>query len=669
MSETLLEISDLCVSIGDARVLDGVGFGIASQETFALIGESGSGKSMIALAIMRLLPSAARFEAGHVGWRGRDLLDAPESAVRALRGGEIAMIFQEPMTSLNPVLTLGEQIGESLALHRQLRGKALRREAVGLLQAVGIAEASARLAEYPFRLSGGMKQRAMIAMALAGNPRLLIADEPTTALDVTVQAQVLELLREAQRRRGMGMLLITHDLGVAGIMADRIGVLYAGELVEIATREQFFSAARHPYSRKLFAALPGRSAARLMQIPGSVPQAGTRFSGCRFAQRCDLAEARCFVTVAPWVEVDAGHFARCHLLEKAFIASTETSAVTAPVVSNGGAPLLEVDQLSVEFSLSALRWFEARRTLRAVDRVSLYLHAGETLALVGESGCGKTTLGRVIAGLQAADTGSLVLRDSAEYPTDAGQRRIGRAGVQMVFQDPFASLNPRMRIDHLLEEGMVAMRVEEDARRRRGRLRELMAQVGLPEQALERYPHEFSGGQRQRIAIARALAVRPRLIVCDEPTSALDVSVQAQVVNLLRDIQQQSAVALLFITHNLVLAGYLAHRMAVMYLGRIVETGATADLLERPLHPYTQVLLAAIPRPGQAAAGVIRGEAASALHPPSGCAFHPRCPRAQTLCTHTEPSALSFAGGHIVHCHFPLTADAQAGGSVAGLTQ
>ena len=656
MTASLLEIDGLCVRIDDHPVIDGVGFSIAPKETFALLGESGSGKSMIALSILRLLPESAHFSAGRIGWRGENLLELPESAVRRLRGGEIAMIFQEPMTSLNPVLTLGLQIGETLVRHRGLRGKALRDEAAALLQAVGIADARQRLDDYPFRLSGGMKQRAMIAMALAGNPQLLIADEPTTALDVTVQAQVLALLRAEQQQRGMGMLLITHDLGVAAAVADRVGVLYAGELVEIAPRDVFFSAARHPYSRKLFAALPDRRLPRLVQIPGSVPLLGERISGCRFAARCDLVSARCRIEPPPWVTLSGGHAVRCH--EHARTAQAEATpllAASGPALRRAH-PLLEIRGLQVHFRQPSAGWGKPRRWLRAVDGVDLSLQPAETLALVGESGCGKTTLGRVVAGLQEPTAGEVVLHQTEGAGPVPHRPGRGRSGVQMVFQDPFSSLNPRMRIDRLIEEGMVALKVETEVSRQREKLVALMRQVGLPQDALERYPHEFSGGQRQRIAIARALAVAPRLIVCDEPTSALDVSVQAQVVNLLRDIQRDSGVALLFITHNLALAGYFAHRVAVMYLGGLVETGASADVLERPLHPYTAALLDAVPEIGRPLRLSLAGEAASAVEPPSGCPFHPRCPQARPLCEATSPVASQHAAEHWVWCHFPLNA-------------
>ncbi|MDR3393162.1 MAG: ABC transporter ATP-binding protein [Sulfuriferula sp.] len=660
----LLRIDGLHTRLGELRVVDGVSFSVMPHQTFALLGESGSGKSMTALSIMRLLPEVARIQAGRIDFNGRDLLKLPESAMRDVRGGEIGMIFQEPMTSLNPVLSIGEQVIETLTRHRRLHKRGAREEAATLLQAVGLPDAAKRLNVYPFQLSGGMKQRVMIAMSLAGNPSLLIADEPTTALDVTIQAQVLALLRRIQQQRGMGMLLITHDLGVVAEMADQVGVMYAGELVEIAPRAAFFDHPQHPYSLKLFAALPDRTQrdARLANIVGNVPALDSEFIGCRFAERCEFAFSRCREESPGWTTLADGHAARCHLLETAAVPKSVSVAQTIQLAVASDKVLLQVTDLAVHFPLHSGLWANRRNVIKAVDGVNLHIYQGETLALVGESGCGKTTVGKAIVQLQPATAGRILL-DGVDLSA-LGKRQLHqqRAYVQMIFQDPFSSLNPHLRVIDLLEEGMIALGVEQNAGRRSQILVGLMDQVGLPSRALQRYPHEFSGGQRQRIAIARALAVQPKLIVCDEPTSALDVSVQAQIINLLKDLQAEFNLSLLFITHNLPVADYLAQRIAVMYLGRIVETGSSEEIITRPRHPYTQALLAAVPsltRP--AAANIVNGDIISAAHPPDGCHFRMRCPLAMPICTERYPDEMQLSGTHSVRCHAVAQAERVAG--------
>ncbi|HRA81382.1 MAG TPA: ABC transporter ATP-binding protein, partial [Thauera sp.] len=576
----LLSVTGLGVVLdrGDTelRPVDGVDLTIAAGETFALLGESGCGKSMTALALTRLLPDSGRIERGEVRLGGEDLLRLPESAMRSVRGGRIGMIFQEPATSLNPVMTVGAQVAEALA-RQGIRGTQAEVEACRLLEAVGISDPARRLRDYPFQFSGGMKQRVMIAMALAGRPQLLIADEPTTALDVTIQAQVLDLLAKIQCERGMGMLLITHDLGVVARMAHRVGVMYAGEVVETGPREAFFHAPLHPYARKLFAALPGagRRGAPLDAPHGAVPALDHDFPGCRFAERCALAFDRCDDEAPAWHRIGE-QAVRCHLYEGVSTLHPQPVAGATSAAlhrARSAAPVLEVRDLSVHFPV---RKGLLRRTVghvRAVDGVSLRLAPGRTLALVGESGCGKTTVGKAVLKLIEPSAGELFLDGENISAYRGEQLHALRCAVQMVFQDPFASLNPRMRVGDIIEEGMVSLDVEPDPRARRGRIDELLECVGLSADMRWRYPHEFSGGQRQRIAMARALAVSPRVIVCDEPTSALDVSVQAQLLNLMRELQAEQGLAYLFITHNLAVVEYLADRVAVMYLGRIVEEG------------------------------------------------------------------------------------------------
>jgi peptide/nickel transport system ATP-binding protein len=646
----LLEVRDLVTGFGSTRVVDGVSFRVSAGETYALLGESGCGKSITALSLMRLLPDGGQVVSGSVQLGETDVLALPERDMRRVRGGQMAMIFQEPMLALNPVIKVGEQIGEALSLHRKLAGQAARDAARTLLDAVGVPDAVRRLDSYPFELSGGLRQRVMIAMALAGEPRLLIADEPTTALDVTIQAQVLDVLRRLKTERQMGMLLITHDLGVVAENADRVGVMYAGELVEEGARDAFFASPQHPYSRMLFEALPRPGdGGRLTTIPGQVPPLDGSLVGCRFAPRCPHAFARCREESPGWQEIN-GQRVRCHLAGQ-LPAQDMRDRVVHAASEHAAQPLLQVEGLKVHFPIR--RGFLQRTVghVRAVDDVAMSIQAGRTLALVGESGCGKTTVGKALLRLIEPTAGRIVLGGETITANNAATLR---RQAQMVFQDPFSSLNPRMRVADILLEGMDALGVGA-ASQRRGAVAQLLRQVGLPDDAGGRYPHAFSGGQRQRIAIARALAVAPRLVICDEPTSALDVSVQAQILNLLKDLQNELGLAYLFITHNLAVVEYLAHEVAVMYLGRIVEHGAAADVLRAPRHPYTQALVSAVPRiEPHAGTGIIRltGDQPSPLNPPTGCHFHPRCPHAMEVCRQIYPERTDLGGGHWVRCHW-----------------
>jgi peptide/nickel transport system ATP-binding protein len=665
MSKPLIKLQDLSVRIGYGdraiRPVDGISFEINRGETFALLGESGCGKSMTALSILRLLPQpAGRITGGHVYLDGEDLTALPELEMRRVRGRRVAMIFQEPMTSLNPVLTIGDQIGETLRQHQQLKGQAARERVLELLDAVGIPDVQRRYVEYPHQLSGGMKQRVMIAIALAGEPDLLIADEPTTALDVTIQAQVLELLQKIQQETHMAIMLITHDLGIVAGMADRVAVMYAGQLVEEASRNRFFAEARHPYSQRLFESLPdvGKRDHALRTIPGFVPALDHDFAGCRFAQRCDRAWDHCHSHVPSWsIETAHHHHVRCHLADENIIAppvteARETVLRHAAAGQHNGEALLDVSELKVHFPIHKGVFKRVVGHVYAVDGVSLSIPRGRTLALVGESGCGKTTAGMGILQLLRPTAGS-VRFDGTELTGLKGERlRRRRSDFQFIFQDPYSSMNPRMRVGDIVEEGMIAQRITKTRQERRQRVEELFAQVGLSPDHVQRYPHEFSGGQRQRICIARALAVDPHLVVCDEPTSALDVSVQAQILNLLKQLQNELGLSYLFITHNLSVVAYLADRVAVMYLGRIVEEGPVAEVLERPLHPYTRALISAIPQvEPDSRREIIRleGDMPSPADPPSGCHFHPRCPSAMPECREQYPGGTGSAE-HRVHC-------------------
>jgi peptide/nickel transport system ATP-binding protein len=612
----MLNITDLKVALdgeaGLVKAIDGLSLCIKRGETFALVGESGCGKSMTALALMRLLPDNGRVTEGNLDLDGQEVFALPESNMRAIRGGKIGMIFQEPSTSLNPVMRVGDQIVEAIETHTKLRGAAARARAIEWLGRVGIPEPERRIDEYPFRLSGGQKQRVMIAMTLAAEPDFLVADEPTTALDVTIQAQILELLKKLQKEHGMGLLLITHDLAVVSGMAHQVALMYAGQIIEVAPAEEFFAAPKHPYARLLLRALPdsAKRGGSLAAIPGTVPPLWQEFTACRFAPRCDRVFEACKVTQPELLSIGS-RSVRCLLyadgkqpafqVEKAPGASGSQANSTPRSGQHqpGSAPLLSVQNLSVRFPIRSGLLQRATGNFTAVDGVSFDIRAGETLALVGESGCGKTTTGKAIVQLlrgQAVIEGKANLDGQDLFSLSGELLRDARRKVQIIFQDPFASLNPRMRVFDVLEEGLLALRPELDAPTRRKNLESLIDQVGLRRDALDRYPHEFSGGQRQRIAIARALAVQPRLIVCDEPTSALDVSVQAQILNLLRQLQRELGVAYLFITHNIGVVEYIADHIAVMNRGRVEEAGVASEVLSHPASAYTRTLLAAVPR-------------------------------------------------------------------------
>ena len=607
------------------RAVDALSLTIERGETFALVGESGCGKSMTALSILRLLPDNGRVADGRIDLDGTDLAQLPESRMRDVRGRRIGIIFQEPATSLNLVVRVGAQIVEVIERHTALRGAAARERAMQWLVRVGIPEPERRIDAYPFQMSGGQKQRVMIAIALAAEPDVVIADEPTTALDVTIQKQILDLLRDLQRERGLALLLITHDLGVVAAMAHRVALMYAGQIVEVAESTAFFRTPHHPYAQLLMAALPdaARRGERLAAIAGSVPPLDRAFEGCRFVARCPSALPACQFEPPALVDMaatatDAGRAVRCVLyrdgapaqpMHQPSTATRRVDAAPRAAAVPQGAPA--PDASPATRALLELRdyrvWFPIRRGLlqrvvghvKAVDGVSFKLAAGRTLALVGESGCGKTTLGKSLLQLLrgvAQTQGEALLDGKRLDRLNGGELLAARRRAQIIFQDPFASLNPRLRVAQILEEGIAALRPELGADNRRARVRNLVERVGLRPEALQRYPHEFSGGQRQRIAIARALAVEPQLIVCDEPTSALDVSVQAQILNLLRDLQDELGVAYLFITHNLAVVEYLAQDIAVMQAGRIVEAGSAEQVLRAPCADYTRTLLAAVPR-------------------------------------------------------------------------
>ncbi|MEZ5849174.1 MAG: ABC transporter ATP-binding protein [Hyphomicrobiaceae bacterium] len=663
-AQPVLEIDGLHVhfvtSHGTVRAVEGVTYAVHAGEMVAIVGESGSGKSVSALAVMRLLPpNTARVVAGDIRFEGRSLLSLDDEAMRQIRGRDVSMIFQEPMTSLNPVLTIGLQIKEPLLIHMGMTDAQATERAIELLTLVGITDPKSRLAQYPHQLSGGMRQRVMIAIGLACNPKLLIADEPTTALDVTIQAQILELMKDLSRRLGVAVVIITHNLGIVARYADRVNVMYAARLVESGTAETVFGRPLHPYARGLLSAVPrldrGRSA-KLATIEGAPPNLLNPPDGCRFAPRCRFAVDAC-KEVPALAEAESGHLVACHRVGE--IETIDRDEIVEGVAkeqtsSAAAAPVLDIRHATKFFEVGGGFLRGAKKLVRAVNDVSLEIRQGETVGLVGESGCGKSTLGRLVLRLEDPTAGEIVFEGTDLAPLGRKEMTEVRKKMQVIFQDPYSSLNPRMTVGQIIGEPMLVhgLRPKDQID---ARVAELLQLVGLfPYMAL-RYPHELSGGQRQRVGIARALAVEPRVIVCDEAVSALDVSIQGQVINLLEHLQEQLGLTYLFIAHDLAVVRHISSRVAVMYLGRIVELAESEELFANPKHPYTQALLAAAPVPDPVIERtrprtIIKGELPSPLNPPSGCVFHPRCPLATEECKKAVPETRELGSDHFVAC-------------------
>jgi peptide/nickel transport system ATP-binding protein len=650
---------------------------IEPGETLGLVGESGCGKSMTGLSVMGLLPPGGAIVGGSVRLDGRELVGLPDAELRKIRGNDVAMIFQDPLTSLDPTKTIGYQVAEPVRLHKGASKAAAMRRATEVLGMVGLPKPAERLDDYPHQLSGGLRQRVMIAMALSCEPKLLIADEPTTALDVTIQAQILSLLDDLTGRLGMAMLLITHDMGVIAGHADRVQVMYAGRMVEMAGTGALFEHMHHPYTHALLASIPRLnqdSRQRLLSIGGLPPDLSDPPAGCRFAPRCARATDRCRGQEPPLTGGTPQHLFSCwHPVDgpsgtgAADGAAGGRARVTERPAGPGGngsaAPerpaLLEVRDLVKEFPVTSGAILQRRvASVHAVSNVSFSVAAGETFGLVGESGCGKTTIGRVVVALERPNSGSVLLAGRDVSALGRGELRRQRRDLQLMFQDPYSSLDPRMRVGSIIREPLAIQHVGTH-RQQQQRVFELLDEVGLPRAAVERYPHEFSGGQRQRIGLARALTLSPKLIVADEPVSALDVSIRAQVLNLMKRLQADHGLTYIVISHDLAVVKYMADRIGVMYLGKLVEMGTADDIYQRAAHPYTAGLIATIPVPdpqqaktgGQAA---IKGELPSPVTPPSGCRFRTRCPYAQELCAEQEPPLRPFGPGHVAACHFPL---------------
>ena len=679
---SILEVTDLrtqfTLRTGNVVAVDGVSLSVGEGESLGIVGESGCGKTTLGLSIMRLLPGNGRIASGRVQLGGRDLAALDEREMRAVRGNEVALIPQNPMTSLNPTKTIGWQLVEAVRLHRDVSTRQARQRAFDVLTLVEMPRPAERVDQYPHELSGGLRQRVMIAMALACEPKLLIADEPTTALDVTIQAQILDLIDGLRQRLRMAVILITHDMGVIAGRTDNVAVMYAGKVVERTKTETLFTRMRHPYSDVLLASVPKtgpNQADRLVSIPGLPPDLSMVHTNCRFHPRCTYATDRCRDEEPPLTPVTgdeayrtgAHEFACFHpvnvehrpLADQTAPRDEEAAARRAAEL-DGRPEMLGIEHLVKEFPVMKGGVFRRQvGTVKAVSDVSFSIRTGEAFGLVGESGCGKTTVGSLAVALQKANSGKLRIEGRDVRELNPGDLRRLRADVQLMFQDPYSSLNPRMRVGAIVGE---PLRVHErgSPAEQRARVYQLLDEVGLSPAAIDRYPHEFSGGQRQRIGLARALALNPKLIVADEPVSALDVSIQAQILNLMKDLQARHHLTFVLISHDLAVVRYMVDTIGVMYLGKLVELGPAHEVYEHPAHPYTRGLLDSVPEPDPVAArqklavAAVRGELPSAVHPPSGCRFRTRCPRAEERCALEEPPLVSFGTGHVAACHFPL---------------
>jgi peptide/nickel transport system ATP-binding protein len=728
-SNILLSVRDLATHYhtpeGLVKAVDGVSFDIPAGRVVGIVGETGCGKSVMARSILRIVERPGKIERGEIllrqgdEWQDLVPLEPYGEEMRRVRGGEIGLVFQEPMTSFSPVHTIGNQLLEAVRLHNDLSGDAARERGIELLTMVGIPRPEGYMDSYSWQMSGGLRQRAMIAMALAGNPRLLIADEPTTALDVITQAQILRTIRDLQKSTDLSLLMITHDLGVIAQTADEVVVMYLGRAVERGPIDQIFHEPRHPYTRALLESIPSSqrvSRTRLTAISGSVPHPLHRPAGCAFHPRCtsNLGDV-CKHAEPELYSIGIRHEFSCHLSEQPDFPSRAgglavdtvervetvvTSAATqtlplsavpavdaAPRAKRSERPLLEVVELVKSFPIQGTSLGRIRGRIHAIDDVSFSLIEGETLALVGESGSGKTSVARCIMRDHTPDSGSIVFRPTEFAEVDLAklskrQLRPFRRDLQMVFQDPHSSLNPRMTVYDLISEPLVVNKVG-DRRSRTQRVGELLDLVGLRREFMMRYPHAFSGGQRQRIGIARALALNPKLVVADEPVSALDVSVQAQTLNLLLDLQEQLGLTYLFVSHDLSVVRHISDRIAVMYAGQIVEMGERDAVLKTPKHPYTSALLGAVLKPDPRERVTLnppRGGVANLADLPTGCYFHPRCPFATELCKTERPALRVLDSGTAVRCHHadklqlagmddpPLPPESAEAGASASLT-
>ena len=647
-----------------ARAIDGISFNLEEGKTLAIVGESGCGKTQTAFSIIRLIANNGFHPSGEIFFNKRKLSNLTELEMQSIRGNDISMIFQEPMTSLNPLYRIGNQLEEPLYQHRKLAKGPARKLAIELLNQVGIPDPHKRLDCFPHELSGGMKQRVMIAMALACKPKLLIADEPTTALDTTIQAQVLKLMSDLQKETGMSILLITHDMGIVNQIADDICIMYAGRIAEKGSRDNILKNMAHPYTRHLMNSIPKvkDTGFILNTLPGMVSEATDYGTGCLFTERCSQAMDICKKIDSPQYTIEPNHFTFCHLYEHGKLPQeiAMPGSIKSPERSTENKSILSIKALRTWFPVRKGVFLRIANYIKAVDNVDLEIQKGSTLALVGESGCGKTTLGESILKLTGETQGEVIFEGLDIMKLNNTELKKIRNQMQIVFQDPMGSLSPRMTVEDIVGEGLQVHSKDMGLIERRKKTEDVLNEVGLPKSSISRYPHEFSGGQRQRIAIARALILEPRFLVLDEPTSALDVCVQAQVLNLFKELQAKRKLTYLFITHNLGVVRYMADKVAIMYLGKIVENGSTNEIFQNPKHPYTKSLLESIPDIEiRKAFQLITGDVPSPLNPPTGCHFHPRCP---IFLNESDDSQLShkckkeypkpvYTGTSFVRCH------------------
>jgi peptide/nickel transport system ATP-binding protein len=644
----LLEVRDLhthfLTETGVVKAVNGVSFEIGRGERVAIVGESGSGKSAMAMSLLRLLAYPGKVVSGEINLTGRDLNRMSERQLNHIRGREVGTIFQDPMSSLDPVMKIADQMIPPIMRHLGMNRDKARAEATGWLDRVGIPDAARRIDAYPFEMSGGMRQRVMIAMALSCRPQLVIADEPTTALDVTIQAQIVELLKDLTAETGAAMIFITHDLGLVARFAHKVGVMYAGKLVEFGPVKDIFARPRHPYTQNLLDTIPPVDQAerrRLAQIPGFPPDMRLSVAGCAFKERCAAAHERCSEASPELSPRGSGHSAACWLPEGLGEQRRQDCEIIAPMeASDEERAVVEIFNLHKHFTGRSIVPWRVAPTVRAVNGISFSIRRGETLGIVGESGCGKSTVARLLLGLDPATSGDIYVDGMA----------------QMVFQDPSSSFNPKMILRDIIQEPLVVTGWGTKSERE-ARVRELLNQVGLDESYISRYPSQLSGGQRQRVAIARALALKPSVVVADEPTSALDVSVRAQIINLMVDLKRQLRVSFVFISHDLLTVSYISDKIAVMYLGEVVEYGPADEVFGKPAHPYTQALISAVPLPDPVAEEArtkkpLSGELPSPLNLPPGCAFASRCPRATDFCRTQKPFLQAYSKTRETACHY-----------------
>lgn len=665
--DILLDVSNLNVTFelknASVKAVDNVSFHVKKGEFLAVVGESGCGKSVSSLSILKLLPEKiANIQSKHLIFDGEDISNWSSDQLREIRGKRISMIFQEPMTSLNPVLTIGDQVTEPLITHLNLSVTEANIRAIELMEMVGIPEPKSRLTQYPHQFSGGMRQRVMIAIGLACQPDLIIADEPTTALDVTIQAQILELLKDISNRLGIAVIMITHNLGVVAAYADRVNVMYAGRIIETGTSHKIFKKPTHPYTIGLLRSVPRLDQSRkgkLATIDGLPPNLMNPPTGCRFYERCPIKNSDCkqspsLIETSPkeLASVACWHFEKAMENGSNMYASSEENSKSIPDVN--AKPIIEIKNLKQHFNISLRTgWLKTvSGKVKAVDDISFSIQPGETVGLVGESGCGKTSVGRSILHLNDPTSGDIKFKG-----IEMNNKSIAlvRRDMQVIFQDPFSSLNPRMTIGEILDEPLRVHKIIEDKEKRKEKIDKLLGQVGLYTYMSERYPHELSGGQRQRVGIARALSMEPKLIICDEPVSALDVSVQAQIINLLEDLQKELGLSYLFIAHDLAVVRHISHKVIVMYLGKIMEVAEESMLYSNPQHPYTKALLDAAPVPDPEIEKnrkriILKGELPSPLNPPKGCVFSSRCPKFSDECSKETPELAKFKNDHFVSC-------------------